>query len=229
MSRIVCVCVVFSILVAGCAEGPFWQTGRLSPWVREQWAAEEAVADTYFKTKRDMTEKVVKAQAGSARDRDLAARELGEKALNDPILLNRLQAIRLLAQLDSPESYQALRRLNADPNSDVRLAIVQAWKKMPADQAVPALQQTLGSDTSVDVRLAATRALGEIPGDASTRALRQALADRDPAIQLRATESLAKVTGQSIGRDVTAWQQFLAQTLGDEPAQQTAGRDPNLR
>ena len=32
----------------GCAEGPLWRLGQLSPWAREKWAAEEKIADTLF-------------------------------------------------------------------------------------------------------------------------------------------------------------------------------------
>jgi hypothetical protein len=64
--------------------------------------------------------------------------------------------------------------------------------------------------------------LGEYPGEQSLRALNLALTDRDPAIQLRATESLEKVTGRELGRNVKQWQEYVAQTIGDTPATQTA-------
>jgi HEAT repeat protein len=169
-----------------------------------------------------MSEMVAQALKGSANDREEVARELSGKALQNPILLTRLQAIRMLGQLDCESTHETLTTLSRDPNTDVRLAVIQSWGKMPATAAVPALQELIASDTSVDVRLAATRALGQFPGEQSLRALNLALTDRDPAIQLRATESLEKVTGRSLGGNVKQWQEYVAQTIGEAPAAQTA-------
>lgn len=213
--------LVLGLCLAGCAEGPLWRMGQITPWAREKWAAEEAIADTTFKTKREMGEMVDRAVRGSASDRELAARELAAKATQSPVLLTRLQAIRMLGRLDCETSCQTLAALGRDPNTDVRLAVVQSWEKMPAASAVTALQELIASDTNVDVRLAATRALGQFPGEQSLRALNLALTDRDPAIQLRATESLAKVSGKSLGRNVKAWQEYVAQTLGENSSLRT--------
>jgi HEAT repeat protein len=223
-----CILLLVACLV-GCAEGPFWRMGKLSPWAREKWAAEEAIADTTFKTKREMNELVATALKGSANEREQAARELSGKALQNPILLTRLQAIRVLGQLDCETTHETLATLSRDPNTDVRLAVIQSWEKMPATVAVPALQGLIANDTNVDVRLAATRALGEYPGEQSLRALNLALTDRDPAIQLRATESLEKVSGRELGRNVKQWQEYVAQTIGDTPAAQTAGETPEQK
>lgn len=207
--------LALGLCVAGCAEGPLWRMGQVTPWAREKWAAEEAIADTTFKTKREMNELVERALRGSANDREQAAQELSGKATQSPVLLTRLQAIRTLGRLDCETSCQTLAALGRDPNTDIRLAVVQSWEKMPASSAVPALQELIGNDTNVDVRLAATRALGQFPGEQSLRALNLALTDRDPAIQLRATESLAKVSGKSLGQNVKAWQEYVAQTIGE--------------
>jgi hypothetical protein len=207
--------LALGLCLAGCAEGPFWRMGQLTPWAREKWAAEEAIANTTFKTKREMNELVDRAVRGSAAERDNAAQELSAKATQSPVLLTRLQAIRMLGRLDCETSCQTLAALSRDPSTDIRLAVVQSWEKMPAGAAVPALQDLIGNDTNVDVRLAATRALGQFPGEQSLRALNLALTDRDPAIQLRATESLEKVAGKSLGRNVKAWQEYVAQTIGE--------------
>jgi HEAT repeat protein len=92
--------------------------------------------------------------------------------------------------------------------------------RMSASQAVPALTSVFGSDNDVDVRLAAVRALGAFPGEASVTALAPALRNADPAIQLRATEALAQVTGESFGPDVQAWSRYVSQTVGQEAAEE---------
>jgi HEAT repeat protein len=226
MKRIRYLVLVLGLCLVGCAEGPLWRMGQLTPWAREKWAAEEAIANTTFKTKREMTEMVDRALRGSANEREQAARELSAKATQSPVLLTRLQAIRMLGRLDCETSCQTLATLSRDPNTDIRLAVIQSWEKMPSAAAVPALQELIGNDTNVDVRLAATRALGQFPGEQSVRALNVALTDRDPAIQLRATESLEKVAGKSLGRNVKAWQEYVAQTIG-EPTQGRTAQTPS--
>ena len=217
-------CLLF-LLVSGCAEGPFWQMGRYSPWVVRKWDAEEAVANTLFKKKREMNETVRVALAGTPAARDAAAATLAETALRDPILLTRLQAIKMLGQLNCQVSHDALDQLGHEPDADIRLATIEAWRKMPATSALPALQLLVGSDTNIDVRLSATRALGDFPGQASVNALRLALTDNDPAIQLRATESLGRVTGETFGANVARWKNYVNQTAGSshiDTASQTA-------
>ena len=53
------------ILFGGCAEGMFWKTGYLSPWARQQWSAEEAIAATAFARREKMEEVVENALAGT--------------------------------------------------------------------------------------------------------------------------------------------------------------------
>ena len=64
--------------------------------------------------------------------------------------------------------------------------------------------------TNIDVRLAATRALGNFPVSQAASAIGLALNDPDPALQLRAAESLQAVTGEPFGRDIPAWQEYVA-------------------
>jgi HEAT repeat protein len=201
--------------------------GQYSPWVVRKWDAEEAVANTLFKKKREMNEAVRAAAAGTQAVQDETAAKLAETALRDPIILTRLQAIKMLGQLNCQVSHEALDQLGHEPDIDVRLAVVEAWRKMPATSAVPALQSLVGSDTNVDVRLAATRALGDFPGQASVQALRLALTDGDPAIQLRATESLGRVTGESFGANVASWKNYVNQTAGSRQVDTAAQADPN--
>ena len=50
------------------------------------------------------------------------------------------------------------------------------------------------------------------PGRRIVEALALALEDNNPALQVRATESLRGVTGENIGRDVAAWKRFILQS-----------------
>lgn len=207
-------CLILLVLIGssvGCAEGPLWRLGQFSPWAREKWEAEEQIADTLFERKRQMNEAVERVKNLPAGQQDEVARRLHEIVLRDQVLLLRLHAVRLLADLDSQIAVQALRDAAVDPNPEVRIAAVRSWTRMPSDQAIAQLQEIIGSDTNVDVRLAATRALGEFSGAQAVRALAMSLKDPDPAIQVRAMDSMARCTGESFGRDVRAWAEYARQ------------------
>ncbi len=195
---------------SGCSEGPLWRSGKYSPWVRDKWAEEEKIADTLFSRKNRMETVVQNAVAGPLNVQEDAAQALSDIVFRDKVLLMRLHAVRLLGQLkSSPTAVETLIKASKDNDRDMRLAAIESWKTLGTDAAVPQLQEIIGSDTDIDVRLAATEALGHFPGRASVSALSLSLNDRNPALQVRATESLRKVTGEPLGRNVVAWQQYV--------------------
>lgn len=193
----------------GCAEGPLWRSGKYNPWVRTRWSEEEKIADTLFARKRRMENVVAQASNGPIDVQEDAARALSDIIFQDKVVLMRLHAVQLLGNLDCPTAIETLTRASRDNEKDIRLAAVRSWKMHDGSVAVPQLQELIGSDTDIDVRLAATEALGSFPGRASVEALSLALNDRDPALQVRATESLGLVAGESLGRDVVAWQEYV--------------------
>lgn len=222
--------LVVTLVSAGCAKGMFWQTGSLSPWARNKWAEEEKIADTLFSKKKRMDDSVASVTKGSIESRQKVAEELGQILATDSVLLIRLHAVKLLGDLDCPASIDALEEASQDYNSDIRIAAVAAWQKKSPDIAISQLQAMIGSDTNVDVRLAATRALGGFSGGQAVRALGLALNDPDPALQLRAADSLRTSTGQPFGRDIEAWQNYVQQNAGSPdnsaPATRTAEENP---
>lgn len=195
---------------SGCSEGPLWRSGQYNPWVRNKWAEEEKIADTLFSRKSRMETVVQNALNAPLNVQEEAAQALSDIVFRDKVLLMRLHAVRLLGQLkSSPSAVETLIKASKDNDRDIRLAAIESWKTLGTDAAVPQLQEIIGSDTDIDVRLAATEALGHFPGRASVRALALSLNDRDPALQVRATESLRKVTGEPLGRNIVAWQQYV--------------------
>lgn len=199
-----------SCLLAGCAEGPLWRTGSLVPWAREQWEEEERLADTLFERKRELDALVESANQSDQETQEQVALRLNDIVQRDPVLLIRLHAVDLLGTLSGAQAAEALRQAGKAPDSRVRIAAVGAMQRLPAETAVGQIQEILGNDTDVDVRLAATRALGSFPGDDALNALSLALADSNPAVQYRATESLTLVTGENFGANVSAWQSFIS-------------------
>ena len=196
-------------LFTGCAEGPLWRMGRYTPWAQNQWAEEEKIADTLFKQKKAVVAKVDAAVGAPVERQQEVAYELSEIANRSPVLLLRLHAVDQLGRLKCPAAVDALANAAQDSNFDVRLAAIKSFERLPASAAIPNLQQMVGSDTNIDVRLAATRALGKFPGRRAVSAISLALNDSDPALQLRAAESLQAVTGESFGRDIPRWQEYV--------------------
>jgi hypothetical protein len=195
--------------LSGCAEGPLWRAGQYNPWVRSQWAEEEKIADTLFTRKRRMENVVAQATNASIDVQEEAALALSDIIFRDKVLLMRLHAVKLLGRLNSPTSVETLAKASKDNDKDIRLAAISAWKMVSPQSAVPQLQEIIGSDTDIDVRLAATEALGNFPGRSSVEALSLSLNDRDPALQVRAAESLQRVTGEPLGRNIVAWQEYV--------------------
>ncbi len=199
----------FLYQLSGCAEGPLWRAGRYNPWVRSQWAEEEKIADTLFTRKRRMEQVVAQATNASIDVQEEAALALSDIIFRDKVLLMRLHAVKLLGRLNCPTAVETLAKASRDNDRDIRLAAITAWKKVSPESAVPQLQEMIGSDTDIDVRLAATEALGNFPGRSSVEALSLSLNDRDPALQVRAAESLQRVTGEPLGRNIVAWQDYV--------------------
>ena len=210
---------MFALSISGCAEGQFWRTGKYAPWVRKKWEAEEQIADTLFARKKRMTEAVASVAGGTVESQQQVAEKLSEVILRDPILLMRLHALKLITSLDCPKTAETLAIAGSDPSADVRIAAVKALERIQNEESIYQLQEILANDTDDDVRIAATRALGSFQGQTSVRALSLALQDRNPALQISATESLMRATGQqSIGRDVAAWQNYVQQISPGEDA-----------
>ncbi|MEM7785402.1 MAG: HEAT repeat domain-containing protein [Planctomycetota bacterium] len=219
--------ILFSVLQVGCSEGLFWKTGKYVPWAQKKWAEEEKIADTLFARKRMMSEAAASVAGAPVETQQQVARKLATVLSEDSVLLLRLHAINLLGQLDCPAANTALANSIIDSNSDIRVASVKAFENMPPNVAVPQLAKVADSDRNIDVRLAATRALGNFTGRQTVTALAVPLNDSDPALQLRAVESLQKVTGENIGKDVGLWQQYVANfTPSNRSETRTAG-SPN--
>ncbi len=203
--------VLAVVLLAGCAQSPFVALKDISmPWSSEAMADEAQLADTLAVKRSRMDAAVAAAKNAPVEQQQRVAAGLGEIIRRDPILLLRLHAVKLASELRCPAAISALTDASTDPVADIRIAAVRAWQAMPAELAVGKLQEIVGSDSNIDVRLAAIKSLGQFSGRQAVQAISLALDDPDPALQIRATESLALATGESLGRNVGAWQNYVA-------------------
>jgi HEAT repeat protein len=200
-------------LSTGCAKGPLWRLGGLSPWVQKQWADEEKQYGATLRTKLSELESVAARAPGmEPAEREGWANQLAHLAVSDPSPLLRARVVAVLPVFASPAADAALRAALGDQDLDVRVTACEAWGRRGGGEAVQLLSDKLNRDTETDVRLAAIRALGELEGEQATGAVRTlgvALDDKNPAIQFRAIESLRQVSGRDYGTDLVAWRQFV--------------------
>lgn len=145
------------------------------------------------------------SSADQQRISDRLYRDLGQE---DSAIL-RLTMVRALAQVKTPASNAALLAAAKDEDREVKIAACDALGERPGSDAVQVLSEVVGTDSDIDVRLAATRALGKMQNPQAVQGLAIALDDSDPALQRRAVEGLKGVTGQNLGNDVVAWQQYV--------------------
>jgi HEAT repeat protein len=221
-------CLAVPIL-AGCAKGPMWRLGGLSPWVQQQWAEEEKTYGATLHTKLSELDGLV-ARAGSMQpeERENWAGQLARLAISDPSPLLRTRVVAALPSFPSPASDAALRTALTDKDLDVRVAACEAWGRRGGSDAVQLLSERVSGDADTDVRLAAIRALGQLDdqqtASGAVRALGVALEDKNPAIQFRAIESLRGLSGRDYGTDLVAWRQFVQGGQPAEPAPTIADR-----
>ncbi|QGJ69738.1 Hypothetical protein PBC10988_14250 [Planctomycetales bacterium 10988] len=121
----------------------------------------------------------------------------------------RVAIIETLRLFPSETTLKVLEAGQSDRAKEVRIACAEAWETMDPTRAIKALQAILQSEDDVDVILAAIDSLGKIGGVDAQQILAQYLEDRDPALQLRAMESLSQATGRDLGNDVREWQEYL--------------------
>lgn len=215
------VCLLGLAILSGCAKGPAWRLGALSPWVQQQWAEEEKNYGATLYTKlADVKALTAQAPSMEPAERDRWSNHLAGMAINDPSPLLRARIVEALPAFPSPAADAAMQAALEDPDIDVRCAACEAWGRRGGADSVRLLSERLSNEEQVDVRLAAIRALGRLqqqPAEAA-QALGVALDDKDPAIQFSATQALREVSGRDYGTDLVAWREFVR---GGDPAEPT--------
>ncbi len=215
-------CLLELTALAGCAKGPLWRTGYISPWVRKKWTEDERYGPTLFTRLPAIESLADRAAWMDPAEREQVSREFAEQLRTETNPLVRINLVRALGAFPTETAAEALRTAITDSDSEVRMAACDAWERRGGREALETLAAVVGSDTSLDVRLAATRSLAAFPDPAAVRALGIALDDADPALQYRAVQSLKSASGVDYGTDLTAWRQFVR---GETPL---PSREPSL-
>ena len=196
--------------VSGCADGPVPEMRYLNPWIREQWAKDEAYAPTYHRKVTDLAKLRSQAATLPSGEREQIAVGLAARLKEEPSPALRAELVRTLGELPTPVAQQAILAAMADETAYVRTVACKSLGRHPDSDGFQSLAQAVASDADLDVRVAAARELGKFRDFEAPQALRPALDERDPALQVAAMQSLEDLTGRTNFRNsVTTWREYL--------------------
>jgi hypothetical protein len=206
---VVLACLLAS-LFGGCADGPVPEMRTLNPWLRRQWAEDEAYGPTYHRKVADLAALRSSAPALPPESQERAAADLAGKLKDEPSAAMRMELVRALGELPTASAQAAIAATLADENPQVRAIACKSLGRRQSPEALQALGSAVASDADLDVRIAAARELGRFRDPAAAQALRVALDENDAALQGVAMESLRGITGQTkYAGSVTAWREYL--------------------
>jgi hypothetical protein len=209
-----CTLVVGSLLGTGCAEGPLYSTGWISPYAIDHWKKEESYGPTIHALREQQVRLREALPNLSPAERESAIADLGQKFRDETNQTLRLEYLKTLGLAQEPAAAAILVQATGDRSSLVRTAACDALHRRDVPEAQARLRDLAESDVSVDVRLAAIRALEGDPNEPTLKTMERLLDDDDPAIQFRTMATLEATTGKPLGKDRRAWTAYLA---GEEP------------
>jgi hypothetical protein len=138
---------------------------------------------------------------------------------NDADAQIRSYATRLLGEIPSPESAQAVARRVMDGEADVRRAALDAGKLLSADaEARAVLRDRVAmiaedANASVDARVAAVEALAHFRDEKAVPRLVR-LVTHDDEVGKSAQWALGAITRQNFGREASAWDSWWRENAG---------------
>jgi HEAT repeat protein len=202
---VVCCCLAVSAGCAATADSAGGMFGKLVGRKTTEQKLNIKTPEDHLEELRELAKSAPKkSPEEQSRIADTLAAEIQEE--QDPLM--RRQILRTLAEYPTPVSMNILIAGLADADVEVRRVACQSLGRVGGPQAVQELTRVSTSDTDIDVRISAVRALGATSEKAALVPLVDALADRDPAIQFRAQESLRTLSGHDYGADVQAWREY---------------------
>jgi HEAT repeats len=199
------------LCLCGCAEGPFNGGGTLNPWLRKEWAKDEARGPTFHTKMNQLRSTASQAHRLPAEQQESLATQLSEQYRTEGNTVLRAAIVSALGGLRSANVDDTLALAIKDNETEVRLAAAKALGNRGNESALQILSGAMSTESQVDVRMALADSLGRFKNSPeATRALGLALNDNDAALQYRAIQSLETVTGRRYGVNVPAWREYLA-------------------
>ncbi|GIW96816.1 MAG: hypothetical protein KatS3mg111_0149 [Pirellulaceae bacterium] len=202
------------MLGTGCMDGPFFALKKINPIYRAEWKRDQAWGPTFDDRLAEL-DRLEKSLKGMPPERqEFWAQQLALLIQEDPSPVLRARATALISRIPSPMIIESLNRASTDESLRVRLAAVDAWKRVANKDAENMLLSMAVADDDSSVRQASIEALQQFRSADVVRSLAQLLDDPSPAIQRSTTRTLAAITGEPLEADVDAWKQYIVKNFG---------------
>ena len=117
----------------------------------------------------------------------------------------RREILRAAIAIPSADVLPILQSAVDDDDISIRRMAYKEWGKRPGQIAMPVLLKGARSESEKDVRIVIIRALGRFENQQVYDTVTEALNDRDPAVQLAATDSMKELTGLDYGDTPEPW------------------------
>ncbi len=131
----------------------------------------------------------------------------------DPDAQVRLACVRALFHLKAEQYLPGTLKFDSTDNDEmVRLEVATILGETQFEGNAELLTKMLEEDQSVEVRARCAESLQAFPSSRTVRALIEEVGIEEFHIAYRALESLKKITGQDLGYDHDAWEQWYIET-----------------
>ncbi len=200
------VVIACALLSSGCHDGPLYALKVVNPFFSlGEWKKDEQIGVTDHQRRKQLA--ILADTIGSMppNKQQFWSEQLKNLIEHDKSPEMRRLAVRAAGNVNNDLAYSLIEKGLDDDSVKVRMEACQSLGRRSGEDPIRALASVAGTETSEDVRHAALTALANHNSPIAVKALRIALADRNPATQNLAIESLKDVTGKNYGEDPQAW------------------------
>jgi len=212
------------VLLAGCADGLWYQMKKVNPYYRAEWKRDEEFGTTFAQRLEEIQLLRNRLPTMEPTKQAAWASRLEHVIANDASPEFRAQAVAAVALVPGEAAVRALNAASTDSSEKVRLTACRAWQQLGGPEARDMLLTLANNESeSTSIRQAAIAALASFDESEVRESLVLLLDDRSPAVQYHVTRSLAKLTARDFGGDMQAWRDFMSgQEVEDTPKSLTA-------
>ena len=201
---------------------PVWNWHSLNTGAIEEWHEDDDFMVTYhqqMQTLEQLREDAPSMPASWHKQKaDLLARMFEDHKA--PVM--RREILRAAIAIPSADVLPILQSAVDDDDISIRRMAYKEWGKRPGQVAMPVLLKGARSESEKDVRIVIIRALGRFKNQQVYDTVPEALNDRDPAVQLAATDSMKELTGLDYGDTPEPWIAHVENRPVELPEQKTA-------
>lgn len=201
--------VVVSLLgITGCSvKGgyPIWNWHSLNTNAISEWHEDDDFMVTYHQQMENLDQLRNDAPNMSAQWHQEKADLLAKMYSGHKAPVMRREILRAAIAIPSSDVLPLLQDAVEDDDSNIRRMAYKEWGKRPGQVAMPVLLNGARSESDKNVRIEIIRALGRFKNQQVYDIVSESLKDRDPAVQLAATDAMKELTGLDYGDSPEPW------------------------